>query len=112
MFDILRMTIKTGVLTAKYPEKEDHVSEGFRGMPKFVPEKCTMCGDCVEICPSNVLWLEKTEYEMRLTMSYCGCIFCGCCEEICTHQAIKLTREFEMASKTRDDLVSIIRRKI
>ncbi len=111
MFDILKMTIKTGVITTKYPEKEDHVSEGFRGRPQIIPEKCTLCGDCAEACPSGALWLEISEIEKRLTLSYCGCIFCGRCEETCPHQAIKLTREFEMASTTKDDLVSIIRRR-
>ncbi|MBN2489000.1 MAG: 4Fe-4S binding protein [Methanosarcinaceae archaeon] len=111
MFDILKMTIKTGVVTTKYPEKEDHVSEGFRGRPQILPEKCTLCGACAEACPSGALWLEKNGCEMTLTLSYCGCIFCGRCEEVCPNQAIKLTREFEMASKTKDDLVTIIRRR-
>lgn len=111
MFDILKMTIKTGVVTTKYPEQEDHVSEGFRGKPQFIPEKCTLCGACAETCPSGALSLEISGLEKILILSYCDCIFCGRCEEVCPHQAIKLTREFEMASKTKDDLVSIIRRR-
>lgn len=111
MFDILKMTIKTGVVTTKYPEKEDHVSEVFRGKPQIIPEKCTLCGVCAEACLSGALSLEMSEFEKILTLSYCGCIFCGRCEEVCPNQAIKLTREFEMASKTKDDLVTIIRRK-
>jgi hydrogenase-4 component H len=59
-----------------------------------------------------VIWLTKEKGEETLTMSYCGCIFCGMCEEVCPNGAIKLSQEYELASKTKDDLLSIIRRTV
>ncbi len=39
------------------------------------------------------------------------CIFCGLCEEVCPNGAISMTNDFELASRTRDDLiVSVIHR--
>jgi len=111
MFNILKKTIKTGIITSKYPEIKDDVPEGFRGKPQILSEQCTLCGDCAAACPSRALKLDHAENETVLTLSYCSCIFCGRCEEVCQNYAVKLTREFEMASRTKDDLVSVIRRR-
>jgi hydrogenase-4 component H len=58
-----------------------------------------------------VIWLTD-ESEKILILSYCGCIFCGRCEEVCPEGAIKLTQEYELASKTKEDLLTCIRGKI
>ncbi len=112
MLDIIKKTIKIGVVTAKYPWIRDDVPKGFRGKLDFFPEKCTFCGDCIGACPSGALRMDETEGEMILTVSYCACIFCGRCEEVCPTQAIKFTDEYEMASKTKNDLYTVIRREL
>lgn len=113
MLEILRRkTLKTGIQTTKYPEKPDEAPAGFRGKPQLISDKCTYCGECATVCPPNVIWLTEESGERTLTLSYCGCIFCGRCEEVCPHDAIKLTQEYELASKTKDDLLIGIRRKL
>ncbi len=109
VFDILIKTLKTGTVTSKYPKKPDIAPVGFRGKPILLPDKCTLCGECVKVCPPGVIWLTKEHGEEALTLSICGCIFCGRCEEVC-RGAICLTQDYEVASKTKDDLISIIRR--
>ncbi len=112
MFDIIIKTLKTGTVTTKYPDRPDIAPAGFRGKPEFLPEKCTLCGECANVCPPGVIWLTKEREEEAITLSYCGCIFCGRCEDVCPNDAITLTQEYELASKTKDDLLTIIRRKI
>ena len=112
MLEILRKTLKTGSQTTKYPEKPDNAPAGFRGKPQLFPDKCTYCGECAAVCPPNVIWLTEESGEKTLTLSYCGCIFCGRCEEVCPYDAIKLTQEYELASKTKEDLLTSIRRKL
>jgi hydrogenase-4 component H len=112
MFKIIKKTFQTGIVTEKYPDIKDDAPEGFRGKPQIFPEQCTLCGDCAKACPSKVIKLEQVENETVLTLSYCGCIFCGRCEEVCTNYAIKLTGEYEMASRTKDDLVYVVRRRL
>lgn len=112
MLKILEMTLKTGIQTTKYPKKPDIAPEGFRGKPEFFSNACTFCGECAVVCPSQAIDLREDKGEIVLTLSYCGCIFCGRCEEVCSSDAIRLTREYELASKRKDDLLSIIRRKI
>jgi formate hydrogenlyase subunit 6/NADH:ubiquinone oxidoreductase subunit I len=112
MFEILIKTLKTGTVTTKYPQKPDIAPLGFRGKPELLPEKCDFCGECVKACPPGVIWLDEEKGEKKFTLSCCGCIFCGVCEEVCPCGAIRLTREYEIGSKTKDDLLTIIRRKV
>ncbi len=111
MFEILRKTLKTGTQTIQYPGKPEIAPAGFRGKPELFPDKCTYCGECVKACPPGVISLIEDKNAKTLTLSYCGCIFCGRCEETCPHDAIRLTPEYELASRTKDDLLTIIRRK-
>lgn len=112
MLEILQKTLKTGTQTTKYPYVPEAAPPGFRGKPQLVSEKCTYCGDCAAACPPGVIWLEEKSGEKTLMLSYCGCIFCGRCEEVCRYDAVKLTQEYELASKTKDDLLTCIRRKL
>jgi len=112
MFEILKKTLKTGCQTTKYPQVPDIAPQGFRGKPELISDKCTYCGECVSVCPPGVIWLTEKNGEKKLSLSYCGCIFCGRCEEVCQFDAVKLTQEYELASKTKEDLVTSIRRKL
>lgn len=49
-------------------------------------EKCTACGDCVEICPKQAIQIRHK----RAVIDYTKCIACYCCHEICPYEAIKL----------------------
>ncbi len=112
MLEILKKTLKAGSQTTKYPQIPDEAPEGFRGKPQLFPDRCTYCGECAAVCPPNVIWLTEERGEKTLTLSYCGCIFCGRCEEVCQSGAVKLTQEYELASKTKEDLLTSIRRKL
>ncbi len=112
MFDIIVKTLRTGTVTTKYPDKPDIAPEGFRGKPEFLQEKCTFCGECAGVCPSGVIRHTEEKGEETITLSLYGCIFCGRCEEACQYGAIRLTQEYELASKTKDDLIEIIWRMV
>jgi uncharacterized protein (DUF362 family) len=49
-------------------------------------EKCTACGQCVEICPKQAIQIR----DHRASVDYTKCIACYCCHEICPYEAIKL----------------------
>jgi len=112
MLDIIKKTLQTGCQTTKYPETPDFAPQGFRGKPELIAEKCTYCGDCVKVCPPGVIWLKEKNGEKMLSLSCCGCIFCARCEEVCQTGAVKLTQEYELSSKTKEDLLSSIRRTL
>ncbi|MBI3581810.1 MAG: DUF362 domain-containing protein [Nitrospinae bacterium] len=58
--------------------------------PKETREKCTMCGRCINICPTNVI----SEKNKRLYFNYDACIRCYCCVEVCPEGAMKPAAPF------------------
>jgi uncharacterized protein (DUF362 family)/NAD-dependent dihydropyrimidine dehydrogenase PreA subunit len=57
--------------------------------PKITLSKCTLCMECVGICPKgaakfngDLVWIDKSL-----------CIHCMCCHEVCRFQAIKLGQQ-------------------
>ena len=53
--------------------------------PRETREKCTMCNQCISICPTNVI----SEKNKRLYFNYDACIRCYCCVEVCPEGAMK-----------------------
>lgn len=54
------------------------------------PENCTLCGFCVQVCPSQVLVIQETQFETRLHFSSSGCIKCAKCVRICGPGALEM----------------------
>ena len=52
---------------------------------KVTKEKCTGCGECVEVCPVEAIIIENTKAVISE-----DCIECGVCVENCTQEAISL----------------------
>lgn len=56
-------------------------------LPIIYPKKCTGCGDCVLICPTNVLGLADG---LAVIVQPDACTYCSDCETICPVGAIAL----------------------
>ena len=56
--------------------------------PRAVPARCTGCGQCVRICPKDVVRLQNGKAVFDLSR----CIRCYCCHEMCQMRAIDLRR--------------------
>ena len=56
-------------------------------------EKCISCGQCVEICASNLLVLKDSEYPVMREGMEGRCLKCGHCEAICSGGAIDIRYE-------------------
>ena len=52
--------------------------------PCVVPEKCRLCGICVNACPPGAMAIK----EGRLLFDYHKCIRCFCCRELCPEGAL------------------------
>ena len=59
----------------------------------FDREKCISCGQCVEICASNLLVLKDSEYPVMREGTEGRCLKCGHCEAICPGGAIDIRYE-------------------
>jgi uncharacterized protein (DUF362 family)/Pyruvate/2-oxoacid:ferredoxin oxidoreductase delta subunit len=52
--------------------------------PCAIPEKCRLCGVCVDTCPPQAIAIK----DGRLTFDYHRCIRCFCCRELCPDAAL------------------------
>jgi NAD-dependent dihydropyrimidine dehydrogenase PreA subunit len=53
-------------------------------------EKCTACGECVEICPVDVYEMQD---EKSVPVNAEECIGCESCVEVCEQGAITVTED-------------------
>jgi uncharacterized protein (DUF362 family)/Pyruvate/2-oxoacid:ferredoxin oxidoreductase delta subunit len=58
----------------------------FTSMPISNSKKCTLCKNCVDICPTGSMVLNGK----KLQVDYSKCIRCFCCQEICPEGAIEI----------------------
>ena len=57
----------------------------------IIPEKCTKCGICIEVCPVNAV----DESDEGVTINPISCIGCGVCVPKCPTEAIDLKNSTE-----------------
>ncbi|MBI4681857.1 MAG: 4Fe-4S binding protein [Nitrospirae bacterium] len=69
----------------------------------IVPEKCTMCGDCLDACKDNAILGEKKKPYLSgytpFEIVQKRCTKCGECMRVCKYDAVKLVSAREMAEK-------------
>jgi Ni,Fe-hydrogenase III small subunit/formate hydrogenlyase subunit 6/NADH:ubiquinone oxidoreductase subunit I len=105
MFKILQKTIATGIVTKAYPAELAQISEHFRGRPHFDFEKWTDARPAAEVCPTGAISLHDSDDSRKVTVDYGLCVFCGLCAEASDDKAVRITQEFELATKNRHNLV-------
>jgi len=103
MFKTIGKIIKYPRLTQDYPTKalDAHL---FIGKPEMNAELCTGCGECIRRCPSGAI--VSGEGSKLIGIHYDECIFCALCEDVCPTGAVKMTNQFELAEKNRNQLRS------
>jgi uncharacterized protein (DUF362 family)/Pyruvate/2-oxoacid:ferredoxin oxidoreductase delta subunit len=52
--------------------------------PSAIPEKCSLCGICVDTCPPQAISIK----DGGLMFDYHRCIRCFCCRELCPYGAL------------------------
>ena len=121
--DILRGMSVTGTyfvvekVTVEYPKEKLHPYPRFRGAHALLTDpatgklKCVACMLCATVCPSRCINIEGGEtsdgrsHPVTFDLDLSRCIFCGLCEEVCPEAAIVMTREYELATFDKNDLL-------
>lgn len=65
------------------------LAKAIRPKPEFLHSKCIGCAKCAEICPAQVITMNR---DQRPVCDYDHCISCFCCHEICPVRAIDIKR--------------------
>ena len=101
MLETIRNGLMKGVVTDHYPDVPYVPYDGHHGMPVVNEAKCRSDKACEKACPTAAIQVASD----RLSIDLGLCIFCGECARACPHQAITMSKEFELASKRREGLV-------
>ncbi|MDH4228111.1 MAG: DUF362 domain-containing protein [Deltaproteobacteria bacterium] len=70
-----------GAMLPKFLDKR--IRKALSSRPNIMHGSCTMCAQCVRICPPGVM-----KAKGKIEINYDGCIRCFCCQEICPSGAI------------------------
>lgn len=105
MFKILQQTMRTGIVTTPYPATPAEVSPFFRGKPVFDLERWHDARGAAEVCPTQAIAVQDEGAERTVTIDYGRCVFCGLCAEAESGSAVRVTREFELATHDRGRLI-------
>ena len=105
-------------VTVQYPHETLKMPARFRGHIELVrdPEtgkpKCFVCKLCERACPSDCITVEgvKLEGARRKTVTsyrldFTKCSLCGSCVEACRDGAIRFSREYNLASTSKEEFV-------
>jgi NADH-quinone oxidoreductase subunit I len=105
-------------VTVQYPHQTLKMPPRFRGHIELVRDpasgkpKCFVCKLCEKACPSDCITVEgmKPEGARRKTVTYyrldfTKCSLCGSCVEACRDGAIRFSREYNLASTSKEDFI-------
>ncbi len=100
-------------VTYNYPDVPIKMPDRFRGIQYFEPDKCIVCNQCVNVCPTDCITLtgkphpdpdKKGKVIDTYDINFEICILCDLCTEVCPTEAIVMTNNFELATYSRDEL--------
>jgi NADH-quinone oxidoreductase subunit I len=112
------VTGRDTTFVVRYPEERVDHADAFRGMPCLVQlddgsARCVACGLCEFACPTDCITIVPGElegagierYPEQFDIDMSRCMFCGLCEEACPEEAIVMSREVELATFRREDML-------
>ena len=104
MFEILRQSLKTGVVTTTYPQTPPEISSRARGKPEIDWTNWKDARPAAAICPTGAIDCQDVGDQRIARLDLAKCIFCGLCAD--ADPAIRMTNVCECAARLRDDLVT------
>ena len=104
MFETLRQSLKTGVVTTSYPATPAEISSRARGRPEIDWAGWKDARPAAAICPTGAIEYRDAEAIRTASLDLGKCVFCGLCAEV--DPAIRMTNQCELAARSRQELRS------
>ena len=94
-------------------KKDEDTNEnpvGYRGKREFDSEKCIGCGLCTRVCSPCAITkttrrIDDETQEITLLFDLASCTFCGTCSDFCAKNAITLTRDSDIVTSDKTELI-------
>ena len=106
MFETLRQSLKTGVVTTTYPATPPEVSSRTRGRPEIDWTHWLDSRPAAAVCPTGAIAAHDEPDEGGMnrsaTLDLAKCVFCGSCADV--DPAIRMTPQCELSARSRDSL--------
>lgn len=107
-------------VTVHYPHQALKMPRRYRGHIVFVREPdtgkslCIACKSCEKACPSDCIVVEgiKREGEKKKSVTefkldFTKCSLCGSCVEVCPTDALEFSKEYNLASTSKEAFYQI-----
>ena len=104
MFDILRKSLTTGVVTTSYPAVPADVSGNSRGRPEFDFANWKDARPAAAACPTGAVNYVDQNGSRKVTFNLGNCTFCGLCAE--ADPAVRMSNACELAVTRKADLLT------
>jgi Ni,Fe-hydrogenase III small subunit/formate hydrogenlyase subunit 6/NADH:ubiquinone oxidoreductase subunit I len=104
MFEVLRKSLKTGVVTTDYPATAPAVSPRARGKPEIDWPNWSDARPATAVCPTGAISYIDKDNQRIATLDLAKCIFCGLCADV--DKAIRMTNICECSARDRQNLVA------
>lgn len=99
MFKAIATRLQQKHRTIQYPRSEPVFPDRFRGLPLIDLSKCRKdCSSCSEVCPTDAIMAGPA-------IDLGRCLFCGRCSRACPDGAIRFSQGYQLATRTRSDLI-------
>jgi Ni,Fe-hydrogenase III small subunit/formate hydrogenlyase subunit 6/NADH:ubiquinone oxidoreductase subunit I len=106
MFEILRKSLATGVVTTAYPDAPAEVAACSRGKPEIDFARWQDARTATAVCPTGALASSDQDSTRTVSLDLGKCVFCGLCAE--ADGAIRMTNACELAARRKADLVTTV----
>jgi Ni,Fe-hydrogenase III small subunit len=104
MFNLLRESLRVGVVTTSHPATPAGASPPARGRPEIDWAAWKDARPAAAICPTGAIAFRDDNGGRRAQLDLAKCIYCGLCAEV--DLAIRMTGVCECAAPRRSDLVT------
>jgi Ni,Fe-hydrogenase III small subunit/formate hydrogenlyase subunit 6/NADH:ubiquinone oxidoreductase subunit I len=105
MFRILQKTFRVGMATKDYPQVSARIAEQFRGRPVFDLAAWRDARPAAAACPTGAIKSGDHGIVRSVAIDYGRCIFCGECAAASDDAGVRMSKEFELATMSREELV-------